>query len=130
MDAVINVLLVEDTKIAQMVAVKLLQSFPFQVDLAESGTQALELVAKNHYHLIFMDIGLPEGNDFGLVATQMIRKSENSNSKAIIIALTAHNDEKLANQCIEFGMNYFLTKPLSADKVKDIINRFNFSTAG
>lgn len=129
MGAVIKVLLVEDTKIAQMVAVKLLQSFSFQVDLAESGTQALELVGKNHYDLIFMDIGLPEGNNFGLVATQTIRTSENSSSKAIIIALTAHDDEKLANQCIEYGMNYFLTKPLSADKVKDIINRFNLASS-
>lgn len=129
MGAAVKVLLVEDTKIAQMVAVKLLQSFPFQVDLAESGTQALELVSKNHYDLIFMDIGLPESNDFGLIATQTIRTSENSSSKAIIIALTAHNDEKLANQCIGCGMNYFLTKPLSADKVKDIINRFNLTSS-
>ena len=122
---VAKILLVEDARAAQLVATKMLQSYFFFVDTADNGTRALELAMKNKYDLIFMDIGLPEAKNFGLIATQEIRNNaQGPNANAIIVALTAFSDERIVNQSSKSGVNYFITKPLSMEGVKSVLERF------
>jgi len=115
-----RVLLVEDDKVAQNMGTLLLRSNGYQVDLAKSGDDALELTSKNPYDLIYMDIGLGTGID-GIETTQRIRANkQNPNQHTFITALTAHGDEIIAKQCLDAGMQHVLSKPLSNEKIQQI----------
>jgi PAS domain S-box-containing protein len=118
-----RVLVVEDNKIAQKVAHSILRSMSCQVDLASSGMDALMLCKKNHYDLIFMDIGLGEGID-GYDVTHHIRKFPDPINQVPIIALTAHGGDENKQRCIEAGMDAVLTKPLTHTQAADMLKTF------
>jgi PAS domain S-box-containing protein len=113
----LNVLLAEDNLLNQKLVIKLLQDSNCTVDVAENGREAIEKIKKNNYHLIFMDIQMPEMD--GLQATKIIR-----NKMAIttpIIALTAHTFKDEEDKCLEAGMNGFLSKPFTAASLHKVI---------
>ncbi|MBA3535150.1 MAG: response regulator [Tatlockia sp.] len=118
-----RVLIVEDNAIAQKVAQAILKSLSCQVDLATSGMDALMLCKKNHYDLIFMDIGLGEGID-GYDVTHHIRKFPDPINQVPIIALTAHGGDENKQRCIEAGMDAVLTKPLTHRQAADMLKTF------
>ncbi len=118
-----HVLLVEDQAVAAKVGEIMLASLDCQVDIAKDGKSALELFNQHKYHLIFMDIGLPDID--GYEVTKRMRLLELSTDTHVpIIALTAHVDEENKQHCINVGMNAVLSKPLGKDKAKDILNAF------
>lgn len=118
-----SVLIVEDQDLAAKAAKSVVVELDCDVDIASSGTNALELIEKNHYDLIFMDIGLPDTNGHDL--TKEIRSREWKLDQHIpIIALTAHIDDENKQKCLEYGMDAVLSKPLSYDTARDIINAF------
>jgi two-component system aerobic respiration control sensor histidine kinase ArcB len=118
-----HILFVEDQLLAAKVGTNILASLNCQVDIASDGKTALELFQKNHYDLIFMDIGLPDID--GYEVTKRMRLFELNNEKHVpIIALTAHVGEENKQHCINVGMNAVLSKPLHKDKAKDILNAF------
>lgn len=118
-----KVLVVEDNFIAQTVAKTLLSKMNCQVDVVMNGADALALCDKNHYDLIFMDIGLGEGMD-GYEVTNHIRAKANTTKHIPIIALTAHAGDESKQRCIEAGMDAVLTKPLTQAHAADIIKSF------
>jgi len=115
-----NILVVEDDKIAQMAIKYLIKEIENSVDVADTGKKAIELLKKNEYDLIFMDIGLPDIN--GIEVAQLIR----TELKKVmpIIALTAHNDKNKRNICIQKGMNDFIEKPITKEKILIIIKKY------
>ncbi|MDP2058396.1 MAG: ATP-binding protein [Flavobacteriaceae bacterium] len=116
----LKVLLAEDNKINQMVAVKVLKRLGFtDVEIAEDGSQAVDLYNKNHYDLIFMDMEMPILN--GLDATKFIRGNPKKDAKPIIIAMTANATIEDEKRCIEAGMNAFIYKPITIQRVYEII---------
>ena len=116
----IKILLVEDTKIAQLFGTLLLEKLNTLVDVASTGCQALQYIDKHHYDVILMDLGLP-GID-GLTVTQKIKQlPDRSKSATPIIALTAHSDEGTKARCLRAGMVDFITKPLTPEKAQRII---------
>ena len=119
--AVIKVLIVEDAKIAQKVAQHVLEKLGCTVDVADDGMQALELVHNTQYHLIFMDLGLPNNFD-GFLVTQAIRQIDNYQTVPIV-ALTAHIEEHHRVRATQVGMNDFLLKPLSLEKAQVILEK-------
>lgn len=119
MDA--RILLVEDDLIAQKLAVYMLQGFGFHIDIAATGSRALELAMANDYQLIFMDMGLPDID--GLTVTETIR-AQAGNKNTPIIALTAHSRDCLYDQCMASGITEFLNKPLTQDAAVSILNTY------
>ena len=123
----INVLIVEDNLIAQIVAEMILTSLGCKVQVATDGEQALEMFKANKkaYDFIFMDIGLPGIS--GLDVTKAIRKLEQE-MPAIpavpIVAATANYDPSCESIYLEAGMNDFMLKPLSKEKVTTILSKF------
>jgi two-component system aerobic respiration control sensor histidine kinase ArcB len=115
-----RILLVEDDNLAQKMGVKILEGLSYyQVDYASSGEKALEMIATLPYNLIYMDVGLP-GID-GVETTRQIRANKQGiNSKTYIIALTAHADEEVTQQCMDVGMQKVLQKPLTPEKAEQI----------
>lgn len=122
----IKILLVEDNFTAQLMESSLLSSMSCVVDVVDCGEHALEIFEPGKYDLIFMDIGLPGIQ--GDAASKIIRKMEQgTNHHVPIIALTAHITEDLNNHCIVAGIEDVLSKPLSRDQAKQIIEHYYLS---
>ena len=118
-----RVLVVEDNTIAAKVARDVLLQLNCQIDIAPDGKTALTIIEKNHYDLIFMDIGLPDGD--GCDVTRRIRlKQWQRNPSVPIVGLTAHIDEENKRRCLENGMNAIYAKPLTLEKASGILNAF------
>ncbi|KAI0875472.1 osmosensing histidine protein kinase SLN1 [Hypoxylon argillaceum] len=96
----------------------------YDVTIAKDGQEAYDLVKANmennsHFDLIFMDIQMP--NVDGLQSTRLIREMGYS---APIVALTAFSDESNVKNCIESGMNEFLSKPIRRPALKRVLQKF------
>lgn len=118
----IKVLLVEDIKIAQKVAEMILTALNFEVDIAESGEQAILLFLRNKYQMVLMDLGLP-GID-GFETTKRIRQIEENGGHVPIVALTAHSEDSTKQRCLSEGMDDFMTKPLNNENMQCVIKKF------
>lgn len=104
----LDILLVEDNRLNQLLAKKVLSRWSFETDIAENGFQALEMLSKKKYDLILMDMQMPVMN--GIVTTQSIRES--GPQKTIpILAMTAHAEASERQKCLKAGMNDYMTKP-------------------
>ncbi|MFC1542260.1 ATP-binding protein [Pseudomonadota bacterium] len=112
-----RILLAEDDPIGQRIAVKLLTNAGFSVDIAENGTIAWEKAKSEMYDCILTDIRMP-GID-GIELTKRIRKMELEQSLPAvnIIGLSAHALEEVASECLEAGMNKFMTKPVDPETI-------------
>jgi CheY-like chemotaxis protein/two-component sensor histidine kinase len=119
----IKILLAEDNIINQKVATVTLNKLGFKnVDVANNGTEAVQMHLKNHYDLILMDIQMPVMN--GLEATGKIRENERDNNKlkrVKIIALTANALESDVKMYLQHDMDDVLTKPFKPADLKRII---------
>ncbi|MBA3660256.1 MAG: response regulator [Gammaproteobacteria bacterium] len=118
-----KILMVEDIKVAQKVAMLVLtDELGCNMDIAETGAQALQMVADNSYSLIFMDLGLPDID--GLTVAETIRKNEKNSDPVPIIALTAHRDVGSRERCLEAGMNDFIEKPIKLEDCYRLLKKY------
>lgn len=118
----IRILLAEDNLINQKVATNILKKSGFiNVDIAEDGLKVLELLKNNLYDLIFMDVQMP--NMDGLTATKEIRKTLSAPMQPKIIAMTANAMAEDETECLNVGMDGYLTKPISSEKILAIIKK-------
>jgi CheY-like chemotaxis protein len=92
-----------------------LESFGCIVDLAQNGQEAIEMVAKNEYDLVFMDVQMPVMD--GITATKYIREHETKH-RVPIVAMTAHAMMKDRERCIAAGMDDHLAKPIRAKMLR------------
>lgn len=107
-----RVLLVEDNELNREVACGLLQESGLQIDQAEHGGIALDLLrasADGHYDLVLMDMQMPVLD--GIACTQAIRR-EPRFAKLPIVAMTANAMPADRERCLEAGMNAHLGKPI------------------
>lgn len=107
----VNILLVEDNKVNQMVAVGLLKKLGYRCDIANHGAEALISVQKEVYDLILMDMQMPVMD--GVTATREIRKLDHPSALTPIIAVTANALPEDIKACMDAGMNGFLSKPFN-----------------
>ena len=117
-----HVLVVDDQKLNQVVAVSLLERLGCLVDVAESGQAAAEAVAATSYDLLFMDCQM-FGMD-GYQAAALIRKREGGGPRVPIIALTGHMQQSDRAQCLAAGMDDCLTKPLQFTLLEAMLRRW------
>ena len=114
-----RVLLVEDDQIAKLVEQDILkEKFGCLLDIASNGNAAIRISKNKKYDLIFMDLGLPDMD--GKKLTIYLRAQ---GCKTPIIALTAHGLGK-KEECIAAGMSDFLIKPISVEKVTNIVKKW------
>jgi signal transduction histidine kinase/PAS domain-containing protein/ActR/RegA family two-component response regulator len=115
-----RVLLAEDNKINSLVARQLLEQSGHTVAIAENGAQVLELLAQQAYDIVLMDLHMPEVD--GIEATRRIRRLTDPDKAAIpIIALTANIMHAEQERCLAAGMNGFIAKPFTPEKLEAII---------
>lgn len=118
----LQALLIEDNKIARLVAQTLLTDLGCCVDVAESGSQALQLAEQYQYDLILVDIGLPD-MDGRELSSNIRQSSQSKNKESIIVALTAYADQKNSNSYFEAGMQKIFIKPLAEIQAKELIDQ-------
>lgn len=95
-----------------------------EVISVSNGKDALEVYKKYKPEVIFLDIYMPEIN--GLELTRYIRK-ENHNAKIVIIS--AHSQSELMLEAINSNVNYYIIKPATIDKIKDMMYKISFELA-
>lgn len=115
----IRVLLVEDNELNQLVAENSLKHYNCLVTKADNGKIAVELIEKEQFDIILMDIQMPEMD--GIEATQILR--EKMVVKTPIIALTANAFKSEIDKCISIGMDDYITKPFAEESLINIIEK-------
>jgi len=119
-----NVLLVEDNLINQKIVVLSLKKMVKTIDIASNGKEALDKFGTSKYDIILMDIQMPIMN--GIVSTKKIREIEASTtSHTPIIAITANALLGDKEECIEAGMDDYISKPFQIEvliqKMKNLL---------
>jgi signal transduction histidine kinase/ligand-binding sensor domain-containing protein/ActR/RegA family two-component response regulator len=120
----LRVLLVEDNRVNQMVAKRLLERWGHDVVLAETGREAVaaHANAQVRFDVILMDVQMPEMN--GFEATAAVRAAEGSASHPTpIIAMTAHAMKGDRERCLAGGMDDYVSKPINPAILFDTIDR-------
>ena len=124
-DKSLNLLVVEDNRINQKVAQRILDRLGHSVILASSGQEALDTVFAQDFDIVLMDCQMPIMD--GFEATRRIRASEReSGSPRIpIVALTANATQSDIDRCLEAGMDAHLAKPIDVDTLVETLTRWS-----
>ncbi|MFM2320475.1 MAG: hypothetical protein RLZZ215_3096 [Pseudomonadota bacterium] len=111
------ILLAEDNPINALIATTMLETLPYRIDLVSNGKQAFYKATHYPYHLILMDINMPDMDGFS--TTQAIREWEQANALANtpIIALTANALKDDREKCLAAGLNDYLAKPVKKEEM-------------
>jgi PAS domain S-box-containing protein len=144
----LDILLVEDNPANQQLAVILLVKQGHQVTVASNGAEALDRLSRRRYDLIFMDMQMPVMD--GLTATRHIRRLEQglatdlpgdlaalagrlrehlAQSRLHIIAVTANALQEDRQQCLDAGMDEYLSKPYKKNSMLRVLQRFDQGAA-
>jgi len=119
----LHVLVVEDNRVNQTLARRLLAQRGHEVTVAENGQQALDALDRGHFDVVLMDVQMPVMN--GLEATTHIRARERGADRHLpIVAMTAHAMRGDRERCLEAGMDGYLVKPIQADEMIATLERF------
>ncbi|MDB5159184.1 MAG: luxQ 6, partial [Mucilaginibacter sp.] len=114
-----NVLVVDDNKMNLLIASKFLRKWQANVDEAQNGQIAVDMVNDKTYDLIIMDLQMPVMD--GFEATQTIKKTQ---PKLPIIALTADAMPETYDKALTAGMSDYLTKPFVPELLFDKVSRY------
>src|SRR5579863_3215419 len=118
----LRILLAEDNRVNQMLAVRILEKRGHTVVVAEDGRRALEALGKQPFDLILMDMQMPELG--GVEAARVIREREKSTGEHIpIIALTANAMAGDREHCLNAGMDDYVSKPIQVKELFAAIER-------
>ncbi|MBF0433345.1 MAG: response regulator [Fibrobacteria bacterium] len=117
----LQVLLVDDNRMNQKFATRMLKARGCVVTAADNGKKCLEALENGKFNLILMDVEMPEMN--GIEATKNIRAfaPDAPNVNIPIFALTGHVSKENEKACLDAGMNGFLQKPINKEKLAEII---------
>ncbi|GBD96314.1 autoinducer 2 sensor kinase/phosphatase LuxQ [bacterium BMS3Abin06] len=119
----LNILLAEDNILNQRLAVRILEREGHAVEVAGNGQEVLEVLKKQRFDLVLMDVQMPEMD--GIEAARIIRNSKGSgfDPEIPIIAVTAHAFEEDRQRCLKAGINTCITKPFKRQELFTEIER-------
>ena len=118
-----SILVVDDNEMNRKVALGLMAPYEMQIDTAENGKQALQMIQNKYYDIVFMDHMMPVMD--GVEATLAIRKlGGDYYTNLPIIALTANVISEAKDVLLSAGMNDITTKPISMDNVIGILKKW------
>jgi len=108
-----KILVAEDNLINQKVIKQVLNKIGYQPVIVNNGKEVLEMICTNSFDVILMDVQMPELD--GLEATRIIRGQKQD--QPIIIAMTASAMAEDKSECLQAGMDYFVSKPVSFEEL-------------
>jgi len=123
----IKILLVEDTKLNQKIACLMLNKLGYRdIDIANNGLEGVEFVQQKSYDVIFMDMQMPVLD--GINATRQIRNLGKKIQQPWIIAMTASALSGDRENCLNAGMNDYLSKPVKSENIFQALQKINLDT--
>jgi CheY-like chemotaxis protein/HPt (histidine-containing phosphotransfer) domain-containing protein len=123
------VLVAEDNRVNQQVAVGMLERAGHNATVAENGREVLALLEHEAFDVVLMDVQMPELD--GLETTVAIREQERTAGGHLpVVALTAHAMKGDAERCLAAGMDAYLPKPLQPRELAEAIAKVVPSAAG
>jgi len=117
----LHILLVEDNRVNQKVALRLLDRLGYSADVAGNGLEALDALRRQPYDLVLMDMQMPEMD--GLQATRRIRADFPAKRQPRIVAMTANAMKGDRERCIDAGMDDYISKPVKWESLVEAIGR-------
>lgn len=117
----VKVLLVEDMRVNQIVATKMLSLLGVSWQTANDGKECLEKLKNEHFDLVFMDIQMPVMD--GIQALEKIKQQELA-PDTVIIALTANTFDSDVSDYLERGFADVLAKPFQLESIKAVFMRY------
>lgn len=114
----LKALIVDDNRINQVVTRRILEKRDFKCEVAGSGSEALEILQREKFNLVLMDVNMPEMN--GLETTRRIRTF---NKEVPVIALTAVEIQEMRDEILASGMNDIIVKPYDIQQFFNTIFR-------
>jgi CheY-like chemotaxis protein len=100
----------------------MLESFGYNIDIANNGVEAIDALKKKGYDMIFMDVQMPEMD--GLECTRIIRECLPEVMQPFIIAMTANALKGDRDICIDAGMNDYISKPIQIQILRDMLEKY------
>lgn len=116
----LTILVAEDNPINQTLAIRTLNKLGYTADIAPNGLDVLERLTSKSYDLIFMDVQMPELD--GLQTTRAIR--QDFSKQPIIIAMTANAMTEDKENCLQAGMDDYISKPFKLETIKETLSRW------
>ncbi len=120
----LRVLLVEDNPVNQKLGLRMFERLGCCVESAQNGRQALHLLSRRRYDIVFMDCQMPVMDGYTAVAE--LRRSEPDERRTLVVALTAHAMQGAREQCLESGMDDYLTKAFSLGDLRAMLYKCRF----
>ncbi|HEX9461225.1 MAG TPA: PAS-domain containing protein [Alphaproteobacteria bacterium] len=117
-----RVLLAEDNKVNQQIALMLLKRAGYVVDTAANGVEAVAALRRSDYDLILMDVQMPSMD--GIEATRKIRSFEGSKADVPIVAMTAHAMTGARDKYLAAGMDDYIAKPIEREQFLATVARW------
>lgn len=121
----LRILLAEDVSLNQKVALQMLQRLGYRADVVNNGLEALEALRRQPYDVVFMDVQMPEMD--GLETARRICQEWQSEEKPWIIAMTAHAMQGDREECLQAGMDDYISKPIRPEAIAKALNRCSVS---
>lgn len=120
---ILDVLVAEDNEVNQILFTQMLMASGLGFRLVENGKEAVEVFRASRPGMILMDISMPVMN--GLQASRAIREIESGSGRRVpIVAVTAHVLDGDREECLAAGMDDYLTKPISIEKLEEKLDRW------
>ena len=113
----IKILVVEDNEMFRRIAMEILTRY--ESSSAKNIAEARKLIKKIKPDIIFLDIGLPDGNGIDL-----IKEIKESTPESFIVMLTSSNLKKDVKESKNQGADIYIIKPFSRQKIKDCIDAY------
>jgi CheY-like chemotaxis protein/signal transduction histidine kinase len=119
----LRILLAEDNVAAQLIGRKALEKAGYLVRVVGNGLEVLQSLEEEEFDLVLMDVEMPQMD--GLEATRIIREREISSGRHVpILAMTAYASKEDQERCLEAGVDIYLTKPISTEKLRGALAGF------
>lgn len=117
-----RILVVDDNATNRKLLVSLLDDYGITPVEANNGSEAMEFISQQHFHLVFMDIQMPVMD--GLTATREIRRHEEPDQHLPVIALTAHALPSEQEELMRSGFDDYITKPIDETQLLAALQRW------
>jgi CheY-like chemotaxis protein len=117
----LKILIAEDNPINQKWIAKILTKLGYKYKIGGNGKEVLEIISNENYNLILMDVQMPEMD--GLEATRMIRVC--LEEQPVIIAMTANVMQGDREQCIQAGMDDYISKPVDLGQLVNMLEKWS-----
>ncbi len=120
--AQLKILVAEDSRVNQMILVRILKKLGLNADVVSNGSEAVVATHENKYDVVFMDVNMPVMD--GIEAAWLIVHSQPANDRPFIIALTADTTMEEKENCLAAGMDDYVIKPFQLYELLSTLNKW------